>query len=154
DQAQVRILLGPPIPLTGRGKLGPKPNAGIGSRSTTRRTTMEEMLRRSGYRVMVEGEERMQIAARHWGDASSPVFYRLVDDHEWKQSWVTEQCGDSRHRPRERVIMIGYWLRHATGERIIGHDAEFELAHLDHAAEADASSEGEEETDRPPDRAG
>jgi len=108
---------------------------------------MEKMLRRSGYRVMVEGEERMQIAARHWGDASSPVFYRLVDDDEWKQCPVCDQVRDCRHRPSEAVIMIANWLRQATGERPIGHDEEFELVNLDHEAEEDASSEGEEETD-------
>ena len=92
-----------------------------------------------GYKVLVEGEERMQIAARHWGDASSPVFYRLGDDDEWKQCPACDQVGDCRHRPSEAVIMIANWLR-MIGERPIGHYEEFELVNLD-----DEAAEEEEE---------
>jgi len=69
---------------------------------------MEKVLQYGAYRVVVDGEERAQITARHWGDAAATLYYRGSDDEDWAPSPF--QVADARHSPIDAVLMINSWL--------------------------------------------
>lgn len=93
-------------------------------------------LRRGGYRVMVDGEERAQVAARHWGDAAAPLYYRGSDDEEWAPTPF--QVADTRHSPSAAVLMIDEWLARNFDQGFLAEGEEFELVDLE--------DEGDEKT--------
>lgn len=86
---------------------------------------MKTMLRCGGYRVMVEGEERAQISARHWGDAGSQLYYRFGDD-EWEPTPF--EVADARHSATDAALLIDAWLEVNFGDGFLAEGEEFTLA--------------------------
>lgn len=90
--------------------------------------TETKELERGGYRIMVGGEERGQIAARHWGDAASQLYYRIGDDGEWETT--PYQVADARHRATDAALKIDEWLEGNSGEGFLVGGEEFELVDI------------------------
>ena len=99
---------------------------------------MEKMLRRSGYRVMVDGEERAQVAARHWGDAASIIYYRGSDDEEWEPTPF--QVANARHSPSTAVLMIDEWLDRNFDQAFLDVGEQFELVSLEDEDDEEAAT--------------
>ena len=99
---------------------------GMGREDRDMQTDTKE-LERGGYRIMVGSEERGQIAARHWGDAGSQLYYRF-DDGEWD---VTPyRVADARHRATDAALLIDEWLEGNSGEGFLAAGEEFELVDI------------------------
>ena len=82
-----------------------------------------------GYKVLVEGEERMQIAARHWGDAAATLYYRESNDDAWEPTPC--QVADARHSPSAAVLMIDEWLDRNFDQAFLEDGEEFELVDIE-----------------------
>lgn len=80
---------------------------------------------RGGYRIVVGDEERGQIAARHWGDAASQLYYRIGDD-EWEPTPF--EVADARHSATDAALLIDAWLEDNFGDGFLAEGEEFTLA--------------------------
>lgn len=86
---------------------------------------MDRILERGGYAVVVGGEERAQIAARHWGDAASQLYYRIGDD-EWEPTPF--EVADARHSATDAALLIDAWMEVNFGDGFLADGEEFTLA--------------------------